>query len=171
MDLMRLLRHLGTGQLTVKRAFPSSTLNAIEQAIKQSETVHDGEIVFAVEATLDLTLLLKNQSVRERAIDMFSLLRVWDTEHNNGVLIYLLMADHDVEIVADRGIHTQVGQETWEAICHTMKTAFQQGQFEAGVITGINAITHQLQQFFPAGSDEEKSERKKNELPDRPVML
>ncbi len=166
MDLVRILRHLVTSQSAVKRAFPPSTLDAIELAIERSETVHDGEIVFAVEAALDLPLLLQNQFVRERAIDVFSLFRVWDTEHNNGVLIYLLMADHDVEIVADRGIYTKVKQEEWEAICQTMKTAFQQRQFEEGVIAGIDAITRQLQQFFPAGSG-----NKKNELPDRPVVL
>ena len=98
----------------VKRAFPSQTLIAIEQAIKTSETAHTGEIRFVVEGALDGSLLFKGQSARERAIDVFSQLRLWDTEHNNGVLIYLLLADRDVEIVADRGIHSKMGSNEWE---------------------------------------------------------
>lgn len=166
MDPMRILRHLITGQLAVKRAFPPATLTVIEQAIAHSETLHGGEIIFAVEASLDLPLLLQNQIIRERAIDVFSLLRVWDTEHNNGVLIYLLMADHDVEIVADRGIHAKVDPVIWETACDAMKTAFKHGQFEQGVLAGIDLSTQVLQQFFPASTDKRKSE-----LPDRPVVL
>lgn len=166
MDPARILRHLITGQSAIKRAFPPATLTVIEQAIAHSETLHGGEIVFAVEASLDLPLLLQDQIIRERAIDVFSLLRVWDTEYNNGLLIYLLMADHDVEIVADRGIHTKVDQATWETACNTMKTAFSQGQFEQGVLAGIDLSTRALQQFFPASTDKRKSE-----LPNRPVVL
>lgn len=166
MDPMRILRHLTTGQSAIKRAFPPATLTVIEQAIAHSEILHGGEIVFAVEASLDLPLLLRNQIIRERAIDVFSLLRVWDTEHNNGVLIYLLMADRDVEIIADRGIHAKVDQAIWETACGTMKTAFRHGQFEQGVLAGIDLSTRVLQQFFPASTGKRKSE-----LPDRPVVL
>lgn len=166
MDFIRILRHLTTSQSAMKQAFLPATLTVIEQAIAHSETLHGGEIVFAIEASLDLPLLLQNQVIRERAIDVFSLLRVWDTEHNNGVLIYLLMADHDVEIVADRGIHAKVDQAVWEMACDTMKTAFKHGQFEQGVLAGIDQSTRVLQQFFPAGTDKRKSE-----LPDRPVVL
>lgn len=167
MNLMRIIRHLVTGQSVVKRAFPSDTLNTIKQTIAHSEATHDGEIVFAVEASLDLSLLLKNHSSRERAIDVFSLLRVWDTEQNNGVLIYLLMADHSVEIIVDRGIHTRVEQVEWEAACDIMETAFGQGQFEQGILTGIDAITRVLQQYFPADS----ADKRKNELSNSPVVL
>jgi uncharacterized membrane protein len=166
MKFMRILRHLITGQIAVRRALPPASFTVIEQVIKQSETSHAGEIVFAVEAALDVLPLLKNQSARERAIDVFSLLRVWDTPQNNGVLIYLLFADHDVEIVADRGIHAKVGQAEWEAICHEMEAAFQRGRFEAGIVAGVNAITQQLQTHFPAESACEE-----NALPDRPVVL
>lgn len=166
MRFMRIFRHLATGQIAVKRVLPPASLAAIEQAIKQSEMSHTGEIVFAVEASLNLFPLLKNQSARDRSIDVFSLLRVWDTPQNNGVLIYLLFADHDVEIVADRGIHAKVGQAGWEAICHEMEAAFQCGQFEAGIIAGVNAITQQLQTYFPA-----ESVSGENSLPDRPVVL
>lgn len=166
MDMMRIFRHLMTGQSTVKRAFPPATLTVIEQAIAQSETTHAGEIVFAVEASLDLSRLIKNQSVRDRAIDVFSLLRVWDTEYNNGMLIYVLLADHNIEIVADRGIHTKVDQATWEIICHTMKNAFSHKQFEQGVLAGIEQLTQILQEHFPAGTN-----KKGNTLPDKPVVL
>jgi len=149
----------------VNRAFPRQTLIAIEQAIKASETAHVGEIRFAVEGALDGTPLFKGQSARERAIETFSQLRVWDTEHNNGVLIYLLLADRDVEIVADRGIHAKVGSQEWEKICRTMETAFRHGDYEGGVVSGIQAVTQHLIEHFPAAGDG------RNELPDKPVVL
>ena len=166
MNYTRIFRHLLTGNLVVRRAFPAASLRAIEQAIEQSETGHDGEIRFAVEATLNTLPLLRGQSARERAIEIFSQLRVWDTERNNGVLIYLLLADHDVEIVADRGVHARVGSEQWEKICRAMEAEFRQGHFEVGVVAGIQSIGRHLQQHFP-------SERQggENELPDRPVVL
>ena len=166
MNFGRVLRHLFTGPVAVRRVFPDTALAAIEQAIEQSETGHDGEIRFAVEAALDTLPLLREQMARERAIEVFSQLRVWDTERNNGVLIYLLLADHDVEIVADRGIHARVGNEKWEVICRQMETSFRQGQFESGVIEGIRAIGDHLKEHFPA-----EREGGQNELPDRPVIL
>lgn len=96
---------------------------------------------------------------------MFSQLRIWDTEHNNGVLIYLLLADRDVEIVADRGIHAKVGLEEWERICRTMETAFKQENYQGGVISGIQVVTRHLMKHFPA------SGAGQNELPDKPVVL
>ncbi len=149
----------------VNRAFPRQTLIAIEQAIKASETTHVGEIRFVVEGALHSTPLFKGQSARERAIDVFSQLRIWDTEHNNGVLIYLLLADRDVEIVADRGIHAKVGTREWENICRKMETAFKQANYEDGVVSGIQAVTQRLLKHFPA------SGAGQNELPDKPVVL
>jgi len=96
---------------------------------------------------------------------VFSQLRVWDTEHNNGVLIYLLLADRDVEIVADRGFHAKVGSQEWEQICRTMETAFKQANYEAGVLSGIQAVTEHLVAHFPAYADS------RNELPDKPVVV
>lgn len=166
MDYTRILRHFFTGNLAVRRAFSAASLRAIEQAIKQSETGHDGEIRFAVEATLHTLPLFRGLSARERAIEVFSQLRVWDTERNNGVLIYLLLADRNVEIIADRGIHARIGGEGLEKICREMEISFRQGRFEAGVIAGIRSIGSHLQRHFP-------SERQggENELPDRPVVL
>ncbi len=149
----------------MRRAFPQRALDAIERAIREAEVRHAGQIRFAVEAALDLPPLLAGQTARGRAIDVFSQLRVWDTEHNNGVLIYLLLADRDVEIVADRGIHARLGAETWEAICREMEAAFRNGQFEAGVLAGIHAVGEHLARHFPPRGE------KPNEMPDRPVVL
>lgn len=165
MNLARILRHLLTGQLAVRRLFPAASLTAIEQAIKQSEMSHGGEICFAVEAALSTTSLLKNQTARERAVEVFSQLHIWDTEYNNGVLIYLLLADRDVEIITDRGIHTKVANDEWDVICRAMESAFRQQQFEAGVIAGINKVSDHLRKHFPPERDE------KNELADKPVIL
>ena len=165
MDIQRLIKHLLMTDWQVNRVFPRQTLNAIERAIKESESTHAGEIRFVVEGALDGHPLFKGQSARERAIDIFSQLRVWDTEHNNGVLIYLLLADRDVEIVADRGIHAKVGPEGWESICHRMEMAFKQGDYEAGIVNGIQEVTHSLRKNFPVASADQ------NELPDRPLIL
>lgn len=166
MNLARILRHLATGRVALRRLFPDSALAAVEQAIESSEISHSGEIRFAVEPGLDLLPLLKDQSARERAIEVFSQLGIWDTEHNNGVLIYLLVADRDVEIVADRGINVKVGSEKWELICHEMESAFSQGKFESGAIAGIRAVGAHLREYFPSEQREQQ-----NELADRPVIL
>ena len=166
MNFARILRHLFTGRLAVRRIFPISSLAAIEQAIKQSEISHEGEVRFAVEAALNTLPLLRDQSARDRAVEVFSQLRVWDTEHNNGVLIYLLLADRDVEIIADRGINVRVGSEEWERICREMEIAFRQGRFESGVIAGISAVGSHLQKHFLT-----EREGGENELSDTPVIL
>ena len=165
MNIMRIARHLRATHWQVNRAFPRNTLGAIEKAIKASETAHVGEIRFAVEGALHSTPLFKGQSARERAMEVFSLLRMWDTEHNNGVLIYLLLADRDVEIVADRGVHAKVGSHEWEKICRKMEAAFGQAKYEEGVVTGIQAVTRHLAEHFPAVGGS------RNELPDKPVVL
>ena len=165
MTIKRIAKHLLHTSRQVDRAFSRQTLNVIEQTIKASETTHRGDIRFVVEGALDGLPLFKGQSARERAIDVFSELRIWDTEQNNGVLIYLLLADRDVEIVADRGIDAKVGTQEWERICRMMETAFKQGQYEDGVVSGILAVTQHLSKSFPASGVD------RNELPDRPVVL
>ncbi len=164
MKTQRILKHLLTTHGQVTRAFPRNALNAIEKAIKSSESAHAGEIRFVVEGALDGMPLFKGQSPKERAIELFSQLRVWDTEHNNGLLIYLLIADRAVEIVADRGIHAKVGAEEWRKVCHQMETAFKQSNYEGGVVSGVQAVTQHLLRHFPA-------EDHPNELSDRPVVL
>ena len=165
MNIKRILSHLVMTHWQVNRTFPRQTLIAIERAIKASETAHVGEIRFVVEGGLDGTPLFKGQSARERAIDVFSQLRIWDTEHNNGLLIYLLLADRAVEIVADRGIHSKVGSQEWEDICRKMETAFKHASYERGAVSGIQAVTQHLMKHFPA------SGAGQNELPDKPVVL
>lgn len=163
--MVRLLRHLFTPPWLVKRCFPRDAMARIEGAISTSERLHQGEIRFAVEAALDISALLSGRTAHERALDVFSQLRIWDTEHNSGVLIYLLLADRDVEIVADRGINAKVEKAEWERICRDMESAFRQGQFEQGVLTGVDEITRLLVKYFPADGINP------DELPDRPVVL
>ncbi|ANX03197.1 TPM domain-containing protein [Immundisolibacter cernigliae] len=166
MDLKRILRHLLTTRRHLTRAFPKAALAAIEQAIGASEQQHAGQLRFVVEAALDNGPLFGGQTARERALELFSQLRIWDTQHNNGVLIYLLLADRDVEIVADRGIHARVGTEQWEAICREMESAFRRGDYAAGAIHGIDAVSRHLTRHFPAAGGDVG-----NELPDTPLML
>ena len=165
MNVKRITRHLATTQGQVNRAFPRAALNAIEQAIKTSETTHTGEVRFVVEGALDGAPLFSGQTAKERALALFSQLRIWDTEHNTGVLIYLLLADRAVEIVADRGIHAKAGPRAWVAICHEMEAAFKAAKFESGAVSGIQAVTRQLVAHFPAGANNA------NELPDKPLVI
>lgn len=165
MNLRRLIKHLSMSRWQLRRYFPEKSLLAIEQAIKASERGHQGEIRFAAEAALDGLPLFRGLSSRERAIDLFSELRIWDTEHNNGVLIYLLLADRRVEIIADRGIHTKAGDASWEKICRDMESYFQRAEYEAGVIAGIQAVTQHMIRHYPTGHHTH------NELPDQPVLL
>lgn len=165
MGIGRIGRHLLEHRWRERRIFSPKVLERIERAIKAGEATHAGQIRFVVEGALDGKPLFRDQPARERAIDVFSRLRVWDTEHNNGVLIYLLLADRDVEIVADRGIDTHIGTAGWEKICVDMEAEFRAGSFERGVIKGIEAVSRQLAAYFPphAGG--------KNELPDAPVVI
>ena len=165
MSLLRLVRHLMSPHWRVRRSFPPAVLARIEAAIARSETRHGGQIRLAVEHALDTVPLLRGLSARERALDVFSELKVWDTEYNNGVLIYLLLADRDVELVADRGIHGRVGAQGWETICREMENAFREGSFEQGVLIGIERVSSLLESHYP------RDQRGRNELPDRPVVL
>lgn len=165
MSIGRITRHLLQHHWRARRVFPQSVLDRIERAIKQSEAAHSGQIRFVVEGALDGRLLFRNQHARERALDVFSHLRIWDTAHNNGVLIYLLLADRDVEIIADRGIDAKVGAAGWERICRTMEAQFSSGQFERGVIDGIAAVSRELAKHFPPAGPHP------NELPDEPVVM
>lgn len=164
-NVKRLLRHLFMPPWAWRRAFPQATLDAIEAAIRSSETAHGGEIRFAIENSLPGNLAWRGMSGRERAIEVFSNLRVWDTDNNSGVLVYLLLADHDIEIVADRGIAARVEQGAWEAVAQTMEAAFRQGEFERGALAGIETIGALLAQNFPP------SGHNPDELANRPVIL
>lgn len=165
MSIKRIARHLVQHHWRAKQIFPQAVLGRIEQAIKRGEAAHSGQVRFVVEGALDGRPLFRNQPARARALDVFSHLRIWDTAHNNGVLIYLLLADRDVEIVADRGIDAKVSGEGWEKICRAMEAEFASGQFERGVIAGIEAVSRELAQHFPPGASHA------NELPDAPVVM
>jgi uncharacterized membrane protein len=165
MNIKRIVKHLSVSRTAMRRVFPSASLKKIEHAIAEMEQTHAGQIRFAVESALEIKPLFAGQTARERAIEVFSYLRVWDTEHNNGVLIYLLLADRDVEIIADRGVHAKLGQSTWEAVCRDMEAAFRRGQFEEGVLDGIRSVGAHLARHYP------HTGTKINELPDKPVMI
>jgi uncharacterized membrane protein len=165
MGIKRIGKHLLAHRWQERRLFPPAVLAVIEQAIKAGEATHSGQIRFAVEGALDGAPLFRNQSARERALDIFSQLRIWDTSHNNGVLIYLLLADHNVEIIADRGIDAKVGAAGWEKICADMEVDFKAGNFAGGVIKGIAEVSRQLAIYFP------KQGAGRNELPDAPVVI
>ncbi|WP_315796990.1 TPM domain-containing protein [Bradyrhizobium sp. SZCCHNRI3043] len=165
MGIKRIGRHLLHRPWQMKRIFTPDVLARIEQAIKDGERTHAGQLRFVVEGALDGRPLWRDQPPRERALDLFSHLRIWDTAHNNGVLIYLLLADRDVEIIADRGIHDRVGAAGWEAICRAMEAEFRQGHFEQGVMQGISAVSRELARHYPPHAGDP------NELPDAPVVL
>src|ERR1700738_5734127 len=149
MGIRRIGRHLLEHRWRGRRGFSPDVLAAIEQAIKAGEATHAGQVRFFVEGALDGAPLFRNQSARERALDIFSHLRIWDTVHNNGVLIYLLLADRNVEIVADRGIDAKVGAVGWEKIWADMETEFKGGNFEGGAIQGIGAVSRQVAAALP----------------------
>lgn len=165
MDIKRIFKHLTASHVAMRRIFPRGTLSRIEHAIAEAEKTHAGQICFVVEDALALKHLLADLPARDRAIEVFSHMRVWDTEHNNGVLIYLLLADRTVEIVADRGVHAKLGQDAWDAVCREMESSFSQGRFEEGAIAGIRKVGELLAQHYPPQG------KKTNELPDHPVLI
>lgn len=163
---MRWLRHLLLDHLMLHRAFPRATLAAIERAVTEQERRHRGELRVAIEGGMPLHALLARRSARERALELFTQLRVWDTEDNSGVLIYVLLADRHVEVVGDRGIHARVGVAAWDAICGAMQREFAAGRFEPGMLQGLAAASDLLEKHFPA-----RPGGNPNELPDAPVTI
>ena len=164
--LTRLSRHRLLDDGDAKRALGAGALAQIEQRIAASEARHSGEIRVCVEAGLPFSYLRRGADARERAIAMFGKLRVWDTEHNNGVLIYLLLAERAIEIVADRGLVPYVDAATWEKIMAGMQAAFQEGRFGAGIEQAVDAVDALLVRHFPLA----EGQANPNELPDAPVF-
>lgn len=167
MEMIRILRHWVTTPRAVRRAFPEPALAAIREAIAESESSHIGEIRFAVEAALPWSYLKRDASARERAEMVFSKLRVWDTERNNGVLIYLVLADRTIHIVADRGLRGLVDIEEWNAIAQAMRERFRAGDFLSGTVAGIRAVGEVLARHFPL----KDGARDADELPNEPAVL
>ncbi|MES2205846.1 MAG: TPM domain-containing protein [Pseudomonadota bacterium] len=166
MNIKRIFKHLFTTQFQFKRHFPPTTLDAIKQAIKDVEDNHEGEIRFVIENHLDVSQLLADTTAHERAIDIFSTLRVWDTEHNNGILIYLLLADHAVEIIADRGINAKCTPASWNTAITFMQSAFSNNEFKTGALEGIKYLANCLEEH-----SQYKTRERINELPDEVVNI
>lgn len=163
MDLGRTLRHISSTGWGLRRAFDDNVLAAVESTILETESIHGGEICFAIEDNLSLRELWRNKSPRGRAVEIFARLGVWDTQHNNGVLIYVLWADRNVEIIADRGLAKAIGAHEWRAVSERMEGLFAQMRTQDAVVEGIRAVGSLIAREFPT------SER--NELPNRPVIL
>jgi uncharacterized membrane protein len=165
MQILRTCRHLFATRWGTRKRFTAAARARIEAAIAAVERRHAGEIRFAIETALDLPELWFGVTPRERAVNAFGQLGVWDTAGNNGVLIYVLMADHDVEIVADRAIAARVGQGEWDAICREMEREFRAGNYAEGAEAGIAGVGRLLARHFPGrGGD-------RDEQPDAPVIL
>ena len=163
--MKRALRHLFALPGSVARAFPADAFRRVEQAIRESEKLHGGEIRFAVEAALHPAQVWRGVTARSRAIALFAELGVWDTERNNGVLLYLMLADREVEIVADRGFNGKVDADEWERVCRGMESALRDGRHADAVIDGVRALTPLIARDFapdPGG---------RNELPDAPARV
>ena len=163
--LKRILTHALVMPWQVRRAFSKSVCESIATAIAASEKGNRAEIRFVVEGALDWPHLWRNIDARTRAVNLFSDLRIWDTEHNNGVLIYLMLADKSVEIIADRGVNGKVGNANWESICRDMQSAFSGGRFVDGAISGIVAISDLLAMHYPP------TDGRTDELPNEPVVM
>ena len=162
---MRLLRHLFAR--SSRSVYPEDSLRRIADAVHAAEQRHTGEICFAVEASLPPLAVLRGVDARSRAQQVFAQLRVWDTHANNGVLVYLLLADHRIEIVADRGLSGLVDDAQWRAICARMEERFRGGDHEGAAIAGIEAVSDLLAAHFP----QDGTQPDEDELPNRPHLL
>jgi len=165
MNLARFWRHILMSPLRARRCFGPAVMSAIEREVGTQEKRHRGEIRFVVEAELTSAQLWADLSSRDRARQVFAEQGVWNTEENTGVLIYLLLADRRVEVVADRGITERVPEPEWGAICRTMEGHFREGRFEEGAIAGIREVSERLALHFPGGEDNP------DELPNRPILI
>jgi uncharacterized membrane protein len=164
--LQRIFKHRWHDEADTQRAIPPALLERLTAQVADSERRHTGEIRIYVEAGLPMSYLWRGAPPRERAIAMFGKLGVWDTEQNNGVLIYLLLAERAIEIVADRGLSRHVGDGEWQRIVQGMGAAFRAGRYEEGLVAAIAAVDALLVRYFPAGAGGANP----NELPDAPVL-
>ena len=160
--LLRILKHRTLDAGDTRRAIDPAALARLQARVEASERHHSGEIRLCIEAGLPMSYLWSELTARDRAVTMFGKLRVWDTEHNNGVLIYLLLAEHAIEIVADRGLSRRVPQDHWDAVLAAMRSAFAAGRFEAGLAQAIEAVDAELAEHFPLAEGQSNP----NELPD-----
>jgi uncharacterized membrane protein len=164
--LTRLLKHRWVDERDLARALPAAALQRLQDRVAASERGHSGEIRISVEAGLPWSYLRRGATPRQRAVSLFGKLGVWDTEHNNGVLIYLLLAERAIEIVADRGVARRVPQAHWDGVVAGMREAFRAGRFEDGLTAAIDAVDRVLAEHFPLAAGESNP----NELPDAPDL-
>jgi uncharacterized membrane protein len=164
--LQRLLRHRWLDEADTRKAIPPAVVERLKLRVAASESRHSGEIRIFVEASLPSSYLWRNAKPRERAVAMFGKLRMWDTEHNNGVLIYLLLAERAIEIVADRGLNSRVPPAEWAAMVKHMGSALREGRFEDGLTQALEEVSAMLVQHFPLAA----GQTNRNELPDEPVL-
>jgi uncharacterized membrane protein len=165
MRLLRLFRHLFATRAASRRRFPAAVMDSVEVAIAAAEARSSGEVRFVIESALEPNEVWAGMQPRERALQTFSDLHVWNTELRNGVLIYVLLADRDVEIVADQGAAQVVAQADWEGVCRTMEDHFREGRFGEGAIAGVAGVGELLARHFPIQS------RNRDELPNQPTLL
>jgi uncharacterized membrane protein len=163
--LSRLYRHLRTTTAAGKRVFPEQTLKAIEETITEGETRHRAEVHMIVEPALDLQAVLSGMSSRDRATELFSDYCVWDTEENCGVLVYINLADHQVEIVPDRGVGREIPAGEWETVCQMMTQGFARGEYHQSVISALRYLNDLMEQHYPDDGTNQ------NQLSNKPVML
>lgn len=180
MSLLRALRHLWLDSGDVHRALGREALDRLAAQVRDSERRHSGEICVCVEASLPLRYLWRHVRHRtafadlahERALELFAEQRVWDTEHNSGVLIYVLPVEHRIELIADRGVVPHGGATHWQALMRDISTRFAGGRLEDGISQAVDAVGGVLQSRFPAlGTDGLTGGNEEGELPDRPVIL
>jgi uncharacterized membrane protein len=162
---MRLIKHLFYLPWALHQKFPSQNLHAIQEAIAEGEKKHRGEVRVAIEAQFPLLALLKNSSPHARALEVFSRLGVWDTDENNGVLIYICLADRHIEIVADRGLNAHIQSAAWQRLCEDASRFFAKGDFLSGILKIIQDVHELLTRYYPSTG------KPQHELPDAPVIL
>jgi uncharacterized membrane protein len=164
--LQRIFRHRWLDESDTRRAIPADVAQRLAERVAASERRHSGEVRIYVEAGLPFSYLWRDASARERALAMFGKLGVWDTEQNNGVLVYLLLAEHAIEIVADRGLNRHVPAPQWQEIVARMGEALRQGRYEEGLAQAVDEVTALLVRHFPVAAGVPNP----NELPDEPVI-
>ncbi|MBI1889773.1 MAG: TPM domain-containing protein [Burkholderiales bacterium] len=163
--IKRFLTHLFTTKRDGRQAFPPPTLEAIQQAIAHGEVRHRAEIRLIIEPALPLVDVIIGKSARQRAGELFATYGIWDTEENIGVLVYINLADHKVEIVTDRAIGRTIASADWQAICQTMTAGFRRGDYQASAIAAVETMNDLLHTPFPAKGENA------NELPNRPLIV
>ncbi|MBE7412008.1 MAG: TPM domain-containing protein [Leptospiraceae bacterium] len=165
--IKRILHHIRSNlKRDVKRFFPKLSLEKIEKEVKNSEKSHLSELCVVIENSFSLNLLLEGVNSRNRAIEIFSKNRVWDTEFNSGILLYILLADRKIEIVADRGIAKLAKEKSFAEITSMIESKFKENRFEEGVILGIQALTKLLSKHYPV-----RKRKNKNEISDKPILI